>query len=147
LESDERALTAFPQGESFTNSLSSKLKRTPRSEALVYEQQSLSYEQLNRRANQVAHYLRQRGSGPETLVGICLERSLEMVIGILGDTQSGRGGMSAGPSVAHAAASVLAHRYADLPSHYFASVVGGLARVPLPGTLPGSGLVDTKCVA
>jgi amino acid adenylation domain-containing protein/non-ribosomal peptide synthase protein (TIGR01720 family) len=51
--------------------------------------QCLTYGELDRRANQLAHYLRSLGVGPETLVGLCLERSLEMVIGLLGVLKAG----------------------------------------------------------
>jgi len=57
--------------------------------AVVFENQWLTYGQLNSRANQLAHYLKQRGVGPNKIVGICLERSLEMVIGILGILKAG----------------------------------------------------------
>src|SRR5579883_1176960 len=52
--------------------------------AIVYEGQSLSYAALNDRANQLARFLREKGVAPDTLVGICVERSLEMVVGLLG---------------------------------------------------------------
>jgi non-ribosomal peptide synthetase component F len=64
-------------------------ERTPEAVAVVYEEQSLSYGELNRRANQLAHLLRERGVGPETIVGICIERSLEMVVGLLGILKAG----------------------------------------------------------
>jgi amino acid adenylation domain-containing protein len=57
--------------------------------ALVYGDQQLSYAQLNTRANQLAHYLRTLGVGPEVLVGVCAERSLEMVVGLLGILKAG----------------------------------------------------------
>ncbi|MDY7076204.1 MAG: amino acid adenylation domain-containing protein, partial [Chloroflexota bacterium] len=53
------------------------------------EDKALTYEKLNRRANQLAHYLQKLGVGPETLVGICVERSLEMIIGVLGVLKAG----------------------------------------------------------
>ncbi|MCP4548534.1 MAG: AMP-binding protein, partial [bacterium] len=53
------------------------------------EEQELTYSTLNRRANQVAHYLRTLGVGSDVLVGICVERSLEMVIGLLGILKAG----------------------------------------------------------
>jgi len=62
---------------------------TPDAVALVYENQILSYAELNRKANQLAHYLRGRGVGPDTLVGLCVERSLDMVIGLLGVLKAG----------------------------------------------------------
>ena len=49
----------------------------------------MTYRELNSRANQLAHYLRELGVGPETLVGLCVERSLEMVIGLLGILKAG----------------------------------------------------------
>src|SRR5262249_20421872 len=57
--------------------------------AVKSEQGDLSYRELNRRANQLAHYLRSRGVGREDLVGICAERSAEMVIAILGVMKAG----------------------------------------------------------
>ncbi len=53
------------------------------------EDQKLSYQELNNRANQLAHYLQKLGVGSETLVGICMERSLEMIVGVLGILKAG----------------------------------------------------------
>lgn len=61
----------------------------PGSNAVRYEGRSLTYQELNGAANRLAFYLREKGAGPEVPVGICLERSLEMVIGILGILKSG----------------------------------------------------------
>ena len=66
-----------------------QVERTPDALAIVFEDQCLTYGQLNSRANQLAHYLTQRGVGPEKLVGICLERSVEMVVGLLGILKAG----------------------------------------------------------
>lgn len=63
--------------------------RTPHATALVYNGQTMSYGELNRRANQLAHYLIKRGVGPERIVGICIERSPEMVIGLLAIFKAG----------------------------------------------------------
>ena len=63
--------------------------KTPDMTAVVYEGKTLSYRELNERANQLAHYLRKRGVGPEVLVGICLNRTPEMVIGLLGIWKAG----------------------------------------------------------
>jgi aspartate racemase len=64
-------------------------ERTPDAIAVVFEHEQLTYGELNRRANQLAHYLRALGVRPEDLVAICLERSLEMVIGLLGILKAG----------------------------------------------------------
>lgn len=56
---------------------------------MVFENNSLTYQQLNTRANQLAHYLQELGVKPDTLVGICVERSLEMIVGILGILKAG----------------------------------------------------------
>ncbi|HVB29717.1 MAG TPA: amino acid adenylation domain-containing protein [Terriglobia bacterium] len=66
-----------------------QVERTPDAIAVVFEAEQLAYGELNRRANQLAHHLRALGVGPEVLVAICLERSLEMVIGILGILKAG----------------------------------------------------------
>lgn len=63
--------------------------RTPGAVAVLFAEQQLTYRQLNARANQLAHYLRRQGVGPETLVGICVERSVEMVVGLLGILKAG----------------------------------------------------------
>ncbi|HKU72444.1 MAG TPA: amino acid adenylation domain-containing protein [Pyrinomonadaceae bacterium] len=61
----------------------------PGATAVVYENVRLTYEELNRRANQLAHYLRANGVGPEVLVGISIERGVEMLIGLLGILKAG----------------------------------------------------------
>ena len=62
---------------------------TPDAVALVAGSQALSYRELNRRANQLAHYLQALGVGPNALVGLCIERSLDMVVGLLGILKAG----------------------------------------------------------
>ena len=66
-----------------------QVERTPDAVAVVFEDRRLTYRELNRRANQVAHHLRGLGVGPETLVGLCVERSLETVEGLLGILKAG----------------------------------------------------------
>ncbi|MBW4560439.1 MAG: amino acid adenylation domain-containing protein [Mojavia pulchra JT2-VF2] len=61
----------------------------PNAVAVVFEEQHLTYRELNIKANQLAHYLQNLGVGPDVLVGICVERSLEMIIGILGILKAG----------------------------------------------------------
>lgn len=64
-------------------------ERTPNAVAVVFEERQLTYRDLNHRANQLAHYLQSLGVGPETLVGLCVERSIEMVVGLLGILKAG----------------------------------------------------------
>ena len=63
--------------------------RAPEAVAVVFEGAHLSYAELNARANQLAHCLRERGVGPDVIVGICVERSLEMLVGIFGVLKAG----------------------------------------------------------
>ena len=57
--------------------------------AVVFEDQSLTYAALDRRANQLAHHLRGLGVGPDVIVGLCVERSLDMIVGLLGILKAG----------------------------------------------------------
>ncbi|MBV9787112.1 MAG: amino acid adenylation domain-containing protein, partial [Chloroflexi bacterium] len=63
--------------------------RLPDATAIVFAGERLTYAELNARANQLAHYLQARGVGPETYVGICLERSLTLIVAILGVLKAG----------------------------------------------------------
>ena len=65
------------------------MEQTPDAVAVGFGNQHLTYRELNRRANQLAHYLQTLGVGPEVPVGLCLERSLEMVVAILGVLKAG----------------------------------------------------------
>ncbi|MCA0756969.1 amino acid adenylation domain-containing protein [Paenibacillus sp. N4] len=63
--------------------------RTPHAAAVVFEEKSYTYQELNERANQLAHELVQRGIGANSLVGICMERSLELIVAIIGVLKAG----------------------------------------------------------
>ncbi len=64
-------------------------RRTPDAIALIHNDQSISYDEVNRRANQIAHYLVDLGVAGDSLVAICLERSMEMIVALLGILKSG----------------------------------------------------------
>ncbi|WP_375773024.1 amino acid adenylation domain-containing protein [Archangium gephyra] len=72
--------------------------RTPDAVAVAFEDRQLTYRELNQRANQLAHHLRSLGVGPEAPVGVCLERSLEMVVGLLGVLKAGGAYVALDPS-------------------------------------------------
>ncbi|MDO6526357.1 amino acid adenylation domain-containing protein [Motilimonas sp. 1_MG-2023] len=67
----------------------SQVEKTPNHTALICEGRQMTYAELNARANRLAHYLNQQGVKPDTLVGLCTERSLDMVIGMLGILKAG----------------------------------------------------------
>ncbi|MGZ4113199.1 MAG: non-ribosomal peptide synthetase, partial [Tumebacillaceae bacterium] len=79
----------FPQELCIHQFVERQATRTPERVAVVYESLSITYRELNERANQVAHYLQKQGVGPEVLVGICVERTLDMIVGLLGILKAG----------------------------------------------------------
>ncbi len=82
--------TDYPYNQTLVNLFERQVAKTPNNLALVFESQSLTYQRLNEKANQVAHYLIQTHKiEPDTLICICVERSLEMIIGLLGILKAG----------------------------------------------------------
>lgn len=81
--------TTFPTDICIHHLFETQVARTPDMVAVVYEEQSLTYAVLNARANQLAHYLHRLGVGPELPVALCLERSPEMLVGLLGILKAG----------------------------------------------------------
>jgi amino acid adenylation domain-containing protein len=81
--------TDYPGDKCVHELFEEQVERTPDSTAVVFEDQQLTYRELNSRANHLAHYLIKQGVGPEVLVGLCVERSLEMIIGVLGILKAG----------------------------------------------------------
>ena len=84
LENDPRST-----GADVLAAFAAQVQRTPRADALSMDGQTLDYAELDRRANRLAHYLRDNGVGPEVLVGIVAERSLDLVIGLLAILKAG----------------------------------------------------------
>lgn len=85
----EICLPTYPAEKCLHELFEEQAERTPDAVALVFEGQQLTYRELNERANWLGHHLRGLGVGPEVLVGLCLERSLELVVGILGILKAG----------------------------------------------------------
>ncbi|MEH2438424.1 MAG: amino acid adenylation domain-containing protein [Nostoc sp.] len=81
--------TDYPQNASLHQLFEQQVKLTPDELALISQSEQLTYRQLNHRVNQLAHYLQKQGITQESLVAICLERSVEMVVGILAILKAG----------------------------------------------------------
>ncbi len=88
----------FFQDQCIHQLFAAQVERTPDAVAVVFENEQLTYQQLNQKANQLAHYLQHRGVEPEKLVGICIERSLDMVIALLGILKAGGAYLPLDPS-------------------------------------------------
>ena len=76
-------------GASVTRGIEEQVRRTPQATAIVFEDQEMTFDEFNRRANQLARHLRTLGVGPDTLVAVCVDRSIEMVLGLLGVLKAG----------------------------------------------------------
>jgi amino acid adenylation domain-containing protein len=79
----------YPKDKCIHQLFEEQVERTPQAVALEFEDKQITYRELNRKANQLAHHLISLGIGPEKLVGICVERSIEMVVGLLGVLKAG----------------------------------------------------------
>jgi amino acid adenylation domain-containing protein/FkbM family methyltransferase len=75
--------------DSIKEAFEAQARATPKATAVVYREQQLNYAELNARANQLARHLRTLGVGPEIVVGLCMERSLSMLVGLLGALKAG----------------------------------------------------------
>jgi amino acid adenylation domain-containing protein len=88
----------LPSEQCLHQLIEAQVERAPEAIAMMHGDQRLSYEELNRRANRLAHYLRAQGVGPDQLVGVCLERSAEMVVALLGILKAGGAYLPLDPS-------------------------------------------------
>ncbi|WP_234017158.1 non-ribosomal peptide synthetase [Nostoc sp. 'Lobaria pulmonaria (5183) cyanobiont'] len=79
----------YPQDKCIYELFEAQVKKTPDAVAVVFESKQLTYWELNARANQLAHYLQSLGVKPEVLIGICVERSVEMAVAILATLKAG----------------------------------------------------------
>jgi amino acid adenylation domain-containing protein len=80
---------AYPREECLHGLIEAQVERTPDAVAVDFQGTQLTYRQLDERANQLAHHLRSLGVGPESRVALCVERSLEMVVGLVGILKAG----------------------------------------------------------
>jgi 4-hydroxyphenylacetate 3-monooxygenase len=81
--------TDYPADRCLHHLFEEQVERFPDNIAAVFGDEQLTYRELNQRANHLAHHLQTLGVGPEVLVGVCVERSLEMVVGLLGILKAG----------------------------------------------------------
>ncbi|MCL6753071.1 amino acid adenylation domain-containing protein [Nostoc sp. CCCryo 231-06] len=121
--------TDYPQDKCIHQLFEAQVEKTPSDIAVIFENRQLTYRELNNRANQLAHYLHQLGVKPDVIVGICVERSIEMVVGLLAIMKAGGAYMPLDPAypkerlafaLADSQVSVLlaqAHLVNDLPPH------------------------------
>ncbi len=89
LETWNDTQTDFPADRCLHHLFEDQVARSPQRCALLFEDSSYSYLQLNQRANQLAHHLQQQGVGPDVLVGVCMQRSLELVVALLAILKAG----------------------------------------------------------
>ncbi|MEG4010797.1 MULTISPECIES: amino acid adenylation domain-containing protein [unclassified Microcoleus] len=81
--------TNYPQDACIHELFEAQAEQTPDAVALVFGEQQLTYQQLNSRANQLAHYLQTLGAGPEVLIGVCFDRSLDAIVSLLAVLKAG----------------------------------------------------------
>src|SRR5258706_5917242 len=79
----------YPSDRCIHELFEEQVERTPDAPAVVFDEQQLTYRELNNQANRLAHYLQNNGVGVESLVGICLERSIDLIVGLLGILKAG----------------------------------------------------------
>jgi natural product biosynthesis luciferase-like monooxygenase protein/FkbM family methyltransferase len=88
----------YPRGACLHHLFEAQSRRSPDAVALIFQDQQITYGEVNRRANRLAHYLKRLGVGPEVYVGVCLSRSAEMVVALLGVLKAGGAYLPLDPS-------------------------------------------------
>lgn len=90
--------TSYPHQACIHDLFEEQAQRTPKAPAVIFEDQQLTYRELDQRANQLARYLRTRGVGPHTQVGVCVERSFDLMVALLGILKTGAAYVPLDPS-------------------------------------------------
>ncbi|MDO6435734.1 amino acid adenylation domain-containing protein, partial [Flavitalea sp. BT771] len=124
--------TNYLRGMTIMDLFEEQVLRTPDAEAVVFGEERLTYRELNERSNQLGHYLRRRGVRAESLVPVCLERSTELIIGVLGILKAGGAYVPIDPSYP---AERIGYMLADTGAKMVLS--GGSCRERLPAAEPG----------
>jgi amino acid adenylation domain-containing protein len=119
-------LAAIPP-ETLIQLFEANVERTPKQLAVVAGGEQLSYEQFNRRANQLAHFLQRRGVGPNVLVGLCVERSVHLLVGLLAIWKAGGAYVPLDPQMPVAR---LAYQLADVQAPVVLTQEHLLSRLP-----------------
>ena len=122
--------TAYPE-KSIAELFAAQVEQHGAAIAVKCDGEELSYAELNRRANQLAHYLRAHGAVPETCVGICVERSVDMIVGLLGILKAGAAYLPLDPGYP---AERLAHMLADARPSLLLTQKKFLAQLPTADT-------------
>jgi amino acid adenylation domain-containing protein len=120
----------YPKDRCVHQLFESQAEQKPNAIAAVFKDQQMTYGELNGRANRLAHHLRKLGVGPDVLVGICVERSLQMVVGLLGILKAGGAYLPLDPSYPKQR---LAYMLDDAPVAILLSQTGLLEAVPNHG--------------
>lgn len=79
----------YPKDKSLVNLFEEQVAKTPEAIAIVFEKEQITYNELNKKANQLAHYLISKGVKEEAIIPICIERGIDMIIGIIGILKTG----------------------------------------------------------
>ncbi len=119
--------TNYPQDQCIHQLFEEQVKRTPDKIAVSFENKQLTYQELNKRANKVARYLQKAKVLPEVMVGICLERSLDLIVGLLGILKAGGAYVPLDPAYPY---DRLAYILQDLQLPVVLTELGCLERLP-----------------
>ena len=135
----------YPRNRCIHELFEAQAARTPEAVAVVFEDRQLTYAELNARANQLAHHLIGLGVGPEVLVGICMERSLELIVGLLAILKAGGAYVPLDPGYPASAPGVHAQGHRSPGAAHAAGAARAAAAVRRAHPVPGSGLAGHQC--